>query len=101
VYPLGWRDNGDLPPLVDEVIDIVAGDIIENLAGKIMQENDSQSLKNIQDDENKTEHIKDIGEQEDSNNTTREEEVQVANNLQLADIQEEDSIDNKQQGERY
>ncbi|KAG5605598.1 hypothetical protein H5410_027090 [Solanum commersonii] len=92
VYPLGWRDNGDLSALVDEVIDIAAGDIIDNLVGKIIQEDASQSLENIQDDENKTEHIKDIGEQEDSDNTTREEEVQVANNLQLAVIQEEYTV---------
>ncbi|KAG5629054.1 hypothetical protein H5410_000771 [Solanum commersonii] len=64
-------DTGDLSTLVDEVIDTIAGDIIENMAGKIMQEDDSQSLNNIQDNENKTEHIKDIGKQEDSVNTTR------------------------------
>ncbi|KAH0677655.1 hypothetical protein KY285_025456 [Solanum tuberosum] len=46
----GWRDNGDLSALVDEVIDIAA------------------------------------------DNRTREEEVQVANNLQLAVIQEEDTV---------
>ncbi|WMV29500.1 hypothetical protein MTR67_022885 [Solanum verrucosum] len=89
-----WNEvtNKRKKALVDEVIDIAAGDIIENLAGKIIPEDASQSLENIQDDENKTEHIKDIGEQEDSDNTTREEEVQVANNLQLAVIQEEDTV---------
>ncbi|KAK6774032.1 hypothetical protein RDI58_029271 [Solanum bulbocastanum] len=49
----------DLLALVDEVMDTVVGDLIENMAGKIMQEDASQSLENIQDDENKTEHIKD------------------------------------------
>ncbi|KAK4727147.1 hypothetical protein R3W88_032064 [Solanum pinnatisectum] len=55
----GLGDTGDLSALVDEVIGTAPGDIIENLDGKIMQEDASQSLENIQDDENKTEHIKD------------------------------------------
>ncbi|KAK6786501.1 hypothetical protein RDI58_015026 [Solanum bulbocastanum] len=50
----GLGDTGTLSALVDEVIDTAAGDIIENLAGKIIQEDASQSLENIQDDENKT-----------------------------------------------